>query len=239
MVNRCGIRLMLWYAGYYYSKWNGQKKYTMYGDGDFPYGDGLRGRISANLSAFERWTWPDDGLKRAAVAVVVVDDGCGNGAFVLTRRSSRLRTHTGQWALPGGRLEDHEIVTEGVLRELREEVNLSLDGTHVLGALDDYPTRSGYLITPVVMWPGRDAEMSPNPDEVASIRRVSLTELDRSDSPEFLSIPQSDRPVIRMLIHESQVHAPTGAVIYQFREVALHGRDVRVREYEQPVWAWR
>lgn len=206
---------------------------------DFRFGTSLRQRISDNMRTFERRSHSDDGLKPAAVAVVVVDDGTGDGALVLTKRSSRLRTHKSQWALPGGRLDPGETPVTAVLRELSEEVNISLPEDQVLGALDDYPTRSGYLITPVVVWSGPDIEMVANPDEVASIHRIPFAELNRSDSPAFISIPESDRPVVQMLIHDNRVHAPTGAVLYQFREVGLHGRDVRVDHLEQPVWAWR
>lgn len=206
---------------------------------NFVYGEGLRLRIGQHLAGFERRGHPEESLKRAAVAVVVVDDGSGQGGLVLTKRSSKLRAHTSQWALPGGRLDPGESPVEAVLRELSEEVNLSLGEDTVLGTLDDYPTRSGYLITPVVVWTGPDAHMTANPDEVASIHRIPFTELNRDDSPAFISIPESDRPVIQMLINDNRVHAPTGAVLYQFREVGLHGRDVRVDKLEQPVWAWR
>mgnify|MGYP001306300067 FL=1 len=208
-------------------------------DHNFAFGEPLRGRIERHMDAFERRGHPHDGLKRAAVAVAVIDDGEGEGALVLTKRSPKLRTHTSQWALPGGRIDPGEGPADAVLRELSEEVNVSLPQDQVLGTLDDYPTRSGYLITPVVVWCAPGVEMVANPDEVASIHRIPFTELNRPDSPAFISIPESDRPVIQMLINDNRVHAPTGAVLYQFREVGLHGRDVRVDQLEQPVWAWR
>lgn len=205
---------------------------------DFSYHDGLRQRIVGNLASFTARRQPEDGRKRAAVALVVLDDA-GAGALVLTKRSPRLKTHSGQWALPGGRVDDGETVTRAVLRELSEEVALNLGPNDVLGELDDYPTRSGYLITPVVLWAGRGAAMRANPQEVASIHRVPFDELDRSDSPRFETIPESDNPVIQMLVWQSRIHAPTAAVLYQFREVCLHGRETRVEHLEQPVWAWR
>lgn len=206
---------------------------------EFTFGDILHARIGGHLSDFERRDHSHEGLKRAAVAVVVVEDSDGRGALVLTKRSPKLRAHTSQWALPGGRLDEGETPVAAVLRELWEEVNLSLTEDQVLGTLDDYPTRSGYLITPVVIWAGGEVEMVANPDEVASIHRIPFTELNRSDSPAFIKIPESDRPVIQMLIHDNRIHAPTGAVLYQFREVCLHGREVRVDQLEQPVWAWK
>jgi 8-oxo-dGTP pyrophosphatase MutT (NUDIX family) len=206
---------------------------------DFVFDDALRARIARHVASFARLEHEDEGLKRAAVAVTVVEGKRHQGAFVLTRRSSRLKRHKGQWALPGGRIDRGETVVEAVLRELREEVRLDLGPQSVLGLLDDYPTRSGYLITPVVVWAGSDARMEANPDEVESIHRIALGDLFRPGSPEFVTIPESDRPVIRMPIAGSKIHAPTAAFIYQFREVALSGLDTRVAHLEQPVFAWR
>ncbi|MEQ8267034.1 MAG: CoA pyrophosphatase [Parvibaculum sp.] len=200
--------------------------------------DDLRAGLTARLKGFAREGLDDGGLKRAAVAITVIPHEEGAG-FLLTRRAPRLNAHGGQWALPGGRIDMGESPVEAALRELREEVALDLDASHVLGMLDDYPTRSGYLITPVVVWAAATETMVPNPGEVASLHPFALGELEREDSPVFLTIPESDRPVIRILLGDSHVHAPTAAVLYQFREVGLAGRATRVAELEQPVWAWR
>jgi hypothetical protein len=90
-----------------------------------------------------------------------------------------------------------------------------------------------------VAWLAEGTPLAANPAEVARIYRVPLTELARPGSPQFVSIPESDRPVIRYPILGSLVHAPTAAVLYQFMEVALLGRETRVAHLEQPVWAWR
>lgn len=194
--------------------------------------------MARNLEGFTIDSIPDPGHKRAAVALVVVEAEPGVAGFVLTQRSSRLNAHAGQWALPGGRLDPGETAEIAALRELSEEVNLHLSPDAILGRLDDYPTRSGYLITPIVVWAGAE-EMEPNPDEVRAIHRIPLSELDREGSPEFISIPESDRPVVRLLIHDHKIHAPTAAIVYQFREVAMHGRPTRVSHLEQPVFAWK
>lgn len=168
-----------------------------------------------------------------------VDGTAGGAAVLLTRRGSRLAEHANQWALPGGRIDAGETPLNAALREMEEEIGLVLGSTHLLGRLDDYPTRSGYVITPFVFWAGADAEPVANPDEVASIHRISLRELARPDSPRFVTIPESDRPVIQLPIGGDLIHAPTGAVLYQFRAVAYDGLAVRVDGYEQPVFAWR
>lgn len=163
----------------------------------------------------------------------------GGPAVLLTRRAARLRAHASQWALPGGRVDDDEDVVAAARRELREELALELDESAVLGLLDDYPTRSGYVITPVVLWGGADPDMHPNPEEVLSVHRVAFRELCRPDSPRFVSIAESDRPVVQVPIGGDLIHAPTGAVLLQFRRVAIEGVTERVADYEQPVFAWR
>jgi len=163
----------------------------------------------------------------------------GGPAVLLTRRGAHLSAHARQWALPGGRINTGERPVDAALLELHEELGLRCSEDDVLGRLDDYPTRSGYLITPFVVWGGADPDLVPDPGEVASVHRVSLRELLRPDSPRFVRIPESDRPVVQIPIGRDLVHAPTGAVLLQFRFVAVEGRLERVDHLEQPVFAWR
>ncbi len=178
-------------------------------------------------------------MKRAAVAIALTKGEGGSGtAFLLTRRAASLRAHAAQWALPGGRCDHGETQAMAALRELHEELGLRLDQRDVLGLLDDYPTRSGYLITPVVVWVSTGATMVPNPDEVASVHRIPLDAIEAKDAFSFTTIPESARRVIRFRHAGQHIHAPTAALIYQFSEV-LAGRDTRVADLEQPVFAWK
>lgn len=197
----------------------------------------LRDQLLVNLERHERHDVALDGRKHAAVAVVVVghDEPC----ILLTKRASTLRAHGGQWALPGGRLDADETAVDAAIRELSEELGLNLSMADVLGVLDDYPTRSGYVITPVVLWAGATPVLDPNPHEVHSVHRVSFGELQRPDAPNFITIPESARPVVQMFFGQSTIHAPTAAVMLQFRRVAIEGVTERVADYEQPVFAWR
>lgn len=164
----------------------------------------------------------------------------GGAAFLLCRRASRMNRHGGQWALPGGRVDPGETTVQTALRELDEELGVRLDESAVLGVLDDYATRSGYVMTPVVVWGGAGLELAPNPDEVAHAYRIGLHALCRDDSPRFVQIPESDRPVVQVPLGRDLIHAPTGAVLVQFRWVAIEGRlHERVDEFEQPVFAWK
>ena len=198
----------------------------------------LRRRVSTHLARFERRLHDGEELRAAGVAVTLIADEEGEPCFVITRRASGLRKHAGQWALPGGRVDAGEDATAAALRELREEVGLELPPESVLGQLDDYPTRSGFVITPVVMW-AEAGSLTPNPDEVDAVFRVRLAELLRPDVPQVRSIPESDRPVISIPLLGTSIHAPTAAVLYQLREVALYGRSTRVAHFEQPVFAWK
>jgi 8-oxo-dGTP pyrophosphatase MutT (NUDIX family) len=211
-----------------------------------PFDDATRRNIAARCAAFTRL--PAGGsagpLKRAAVAIALIDgDQADDGqacetALLLTLRASHLRAHGGQWALPGGRCDAGETPIVAALRELREELGLDVGAEQVLGLLDDYPTRSGYLITPVVVWTAARAVLAPNPQEVASVHRIALPTIERDDAFDFTAIPESSRRVIRFHHDSGLIHAPTAALIYQFREV-LAGRDTRVADLEQPVFAWK
>lgn len=166
-------------------------------------------------------------------------DVAGGASFVLCRRSAGLNHHASQWALPGGRLEVGESPIDAALRETDEEIGVGLDHSAVVGVLDDYATRSGYVITPVVVWGGSDVEMRPDPGEVLAAYRIGLHQLTRADSPRFVTIPESDRPVVQVPLGGDLIHAPTGALLVQFRWVALDGRiNERVAGFEQPVFAW-
>lgn len=198
----------------------------------------LQERLSHHMTAFSRQEDSAENLKRAAVAIVVASDN-QRASFLLTRRASKLNSHAGQWALPGGRLDEGESVEEAALRELHEEVGVPHQDVTILGRLDDYPTRSGYLISPIVMWASPEIRPVLNPDEVASLHHIPLSDLQKQGSAEFIKIPESERPVIRLHFQNSQVHAPTAAVIHQFNEVAVHGRPTRVAHLEQPVFAWK
>jgi 8-oxo-dGTP pyrophosphatase MutT (NUDIX family) len=195
-----------------------------------------RDTVAARLVGFPRVAADLPALKQAAVAVCVTEHE-GTPSLLLTRRAARLRAHAGQWALPGGRRDAGETAVQGALREVAEEVGLVLGEEAVLGLLDDYVTRSGYVMTPVVCWAGPAGELAGAEAEVASVHQVPLADLDVE--PRFISIPESDAPVIQLPLLGRYLHAPTAAIVHQFCRIACHGAVKRVAHYEQPVFAWR
>ncbi len=214
--------------------------------------DAFRAQIHSRLMAWERAS-ADGGrvAKRAAVALTIVDEGMGadvagienasvwseSPAMLLTRRAAGLRKHAGQWALPGGSIDPGESPEEAALRELHEEVGLSLASSSVMGTLDDFVTHSGFCITPVVVWAGSIERFVPNEAEVASTHRIPLREFMRPDAPMLEKLEGSAHPILRMPVGSRWIAAPTGAILYQFSEVCLWGRPTRVGHFEQPLFA--
>ena len=210
-------------------------------DDQHRFGPALRRRVVDHLERFDRICLADarPELRPAAVAVILTADAQGRASFLITRRPAHLDRHAHQWALPGGRLDDGETAVEAALRETHEEIGLQLEPADVLGLLDDFPTRSGFRMTPFVCWAEPGQTLRPNPDEVERLHHVALDELEKPEVPVLTEIPESDRPVLSIPMLDTLIHSPTAAVIYQMREVALHGRDTRVGHYEQPVFAWK
>lgn len=201
--------------------------------------DRFRDQTRERLARFPRNEASLEHLRPAAVTLVLMPGPHGEASFVITRRSARLARHAHQWALPGGRLDAGETVIEAALRETEEEVGLRLAPSSVLGLLDDFPTRSGFCMTPVVAWAEPDQIPVGNPEEVERVHVVSLGELMKPEVPVLRNIPESDRPVLSIPMLGTLIHSPTAAILYQLREVVLEGRHTRVAHYEQPLFAWK
>lgn len=111
----------------------------------------------------------------AAVLVPLVEHDTGF-TVLLTQRTADLKSHAGQIAFPGGRMEPHDVdAADGALRETEEEIGLARRHIEVLGHLDPYITVTGYEVTPVVGVVMPPFDLKPDPIEVADIFEVPLT----------------------------------------------------------------
>ncbi len=193
---------------------------------------------TARLTSFAHTTVTGaPGMRRAAVVLCVLERGGVPGVIVITR-AYRGR-NAGQWALPGGRLEGGETPEQAALRELHEEVGLAVDAADVLGRLDDFPAASGFAITPFVVSIDDPEPITPSPAEVHSVHFVELTRLAADDVARWVPQPDGGQLLQLRLGPDMVVHAPTGAMLWQFREVVLLGRKARVADYLQPGWTHR
>ncbi|MFQ5564941.1 MAG: NUDIX hydrolase [Paracoccaceae bacterium] len=215
------------------------------GEGPWPYTDATRAHIRANLAGYSRRTAAPEGLRPAAVSAVLAPLPDHSTAFLLTLRTPRLNAHAGQYALPGGKLDPGEDALAAARRELAEELGIQVGLDQVLGALDDLPTRSGYLVTPFVVWLGERAAPRPSPHEIAELHRIPLSDLfaglgrgaNRDLSADDTSGPSVFSLYIPTLGHD--LFAPTAAIMDHFREVALLGRPTPVVRFGEPRFAQR
>ncbi len=206
---------------------------------DLPFDDALRHLLAVHFGSFAHRELRPTDKRQAAVAIVIVADNEDQAAILLTRRASGLRRHGGQWALPGGCLDSDEEPLDAALRELDEEVGLTLRATALLGRLDDYATRSGFLISPLVFWGPRRYHLRRDPSEVSAIYSVPLTDLGRDDA--LIRTPWDETHLPTLALHSlgELVFCPTAAILHQFAELAVHGRIIRVADFAEPRFAWR
>lgn len=192
----------------------------------------LRDTMAANLHDFSRIP-STRSLAPAAVAIVVMD-GYEIPSVPIFQRTSSMSRHAGQMALPGGRLHEGETTEECAIRELEEELGLRVHSDDVVGLLDDFDTRSGFTITPVVIWTdAQTSALQPSKFEVAELYVIAIPELRAAVSR---AMPGQ---AFSLRLERVQVFAPTAAILYQFSEVALDGREARVTDFYQPPFTHR
>jgi 8-oxo-dGTP pyrophosphatase MutT (NUDIX family) len=200
----------------------------------YRHGDDLRDRITANLAGFRAVALEGD-FRRAAVAITVVAMPDGEAGYLFMRRGLGLRSNAGQYALPGGRLDPGEDAVAAARRELHEELGIVAHPESVLGVLDDMPTRTGGSITPVVLWVAGPITIVPHLEEVHEAWINPLAELDHPEAPKRVD-DEWGTGTLRMPMRGEWINPPTAAILYQFRDAALHARTVRVAHEQAPDW---
>jgi 8-oxo-dGTP pyrophosphatase MutT (NUDIX family) len=110
--------------------------------------------------------------KEAAVLIAVTDRA--QPGVILTVRREHLRTHAGQIAFPGGRVEENEDAVSAALREAHEEILLEPAAVDVVGAIEPYRTVTGYVVTPVLGVVPPNLPLEPHEHEVAELFEAPL-----------------------------------------------------------------
>ena len=197
-----------------------------------------RDTIAANLAAFPRRALDPTGRRRAAVAIVLSARD-GELTYLLTRRALTMRRGAGNYALPGGNLEPGEDAITGAIRETSEELGVAITPGEALGMLDDFETLGGHVVTPVVFWTDEALSLNPDPAEVDRAWFEPVERLNHPGSPMSEDHPDGGEPILRMFADDNWINPPTAAWLYQFREVGLHGRHIRVSMIGQPEWTAR
>ena len=108
----------------------------------------------------------------AAVLIAVIDRPAPG--LILTVRREHLRTHAGQIAFPGGRIDPGEDAITAALREAHEEVLVPTDQVDVIGEIEPYRTVTGYVVTPVLGVLPPDLALEPHEHEVADVFEAPL-----------------------------------------------------------------
>jgi 8-oxo-dGTP pyrophosphatase MutT (NUDIX family) len=158
-----------------------------------------------------------EGPNSAVLAAIWDEDG--EARVLLTRRTAWLRSHSGQVAFPGGRVEPDETHVEAALREAEEEVGLDPSTVEVIGRLSRMHTiSSGAGIFPfVAVLPGGRPELEANPDEVDRVFDVALGELmaDGVFHEEIWGIAETERPIYFFDVAGETVWGATARMLYE------------------------
>jgi 8-oxo-dGTP pyrophosphatase MutT (NUDIX family) len=152
-------------------------------------------------------------LKDASVLIAITDRA--EPGLLLTVRREHLRTHAGQIAFPGGRVEPDEDSVDAALREAFEEILLEPSLVDLVGTLDPYRTVTGYVVTPVVAVVPPDLPLKPHEHEVAEVFEAPLDYVLDSANQHWRSalLQGRERHYYEILWNERRIWGATAAMI--------------------------
>ena len=165
----------------------------------------LREPLRRALAARKTRTLPP-GSRTAAAVLVPLFERDGEVRVWLVRRPETMRSHGGQVAFPGGKSDPADgCLRTTALREAEEELGIGPSSVDVLGPLDDYPTITGFTVTPWVAWLPEDVPIKPNPSEVARAFAAPLRE--------FFAPPAGILPWRGWTVDDELVWGATAAIL--------------------------
>ena len=170
-----------------------------------------------------------ENLRPAAVLIPIVL-GEADPQIILTQRSDALRHHAGQISFPGGSMETRDAdLAETALRESEEEISLAPEHVRVLGFLPDYPTITGFRVTPVVGIVEEAAQVRPDASEVTAIHYLPLQALMEEGrlKRHIMQREGVQLPVFEIEHADFHVWGATAGMLYALRRLLL-GEELSV-----------
>ena len=162
-------------------------------------------------------------LRAAAVLIPIQLSPAGN-RIILTQRSDQLRHHPGQISFPGGSHEPQDRdLAETALRESQEEIALAPELVRVIGYLPDYPTITGFRVTPIVGIVAEEATVEPDEQEVAAIHYLPLQSLIEGQGLREKSIEHEGfkYPVTEIMYEDIRIWGATAGMLNILRQTLL------------------
>jgi 8-oxo-dGTP pyrophosphatase MutT (NUDIX family) len=149
----------------------------------------------------------------AAVLIAITDRA--EPGVLLTVRREHMRTHAGQIAFPGGRVDPGEDVVEAALREAHEELLLDPAAAEIVGSIEPYRTVTGYVVTPVIAVIPPDLPLAPHEQEVADWFEAPLAFLleGRNQRRESALFQGRERHYYEILWNGRRIWGATAAMI--------------------------
>ena len=195
-------------------------------------------RIEANLSSFKPAI--NELPERRASVLIPLLEREGQTLLLLTKRSEKLRSHSGQVSFPGGKQDEQDQSSlETALREAREEIGLESKSVRILGCLDQIISLHFYLVTPFVGLIPSDFEAKVDSVETESVFEVPLEFFLDSGHHWSEELNHRKYPVIshHFKFQHYDIWGLTAKLILRLLEVGLqHQPDYPIHHPQAPPW---